>query len=231
MTHSFANGSFITLPGFLGLPKDWTDVVPSAIIPSVPILPFWEAADWLNQWALSFPAPRILAGYSMGGRVALHALVKDPAVWSGGMILSAHTGLKTSEEKALRLGEDLRWGERFKNDPWEPLLADWDQRGALKSSKRIERREADYCRYSLARALDIWSLARQDDLRPEIERLQIPVDWFTGEKDVRFSEIARSLKLRHASSRVVVIPNVGHRLLNASLRPYFFPQSVQEIGD
>lgn len=215
----------IALPGFLGRPEDWTSIIPDAVVPDIPILPFWESAKWLNMWALSYPPPRMLVGYSQGGRLALHALVLSPEVWDRAVILSAHTGLKTEASKQKRRIEDLRWAKRFEVEDWESLLLEWNRRGSLSSSQPIQRIESVYSRKNLSRSLDRWSLGRQDDLQAAVEALNIPFLWFVGERDLSFLKVAQDLKFSCFDSTVVVAPNSGHRLLSDNpkfIKEYFF---------
>lgn len=206
--------SIVALPGFLGLPSDWHAIFPNAIVPDMPVLPFWEWADNLNAWAKNLPPPRLLAGYSMGGRLAMHALIRSPETWSQVLIASAHTGLKLQKQKEMRLANDLRWSGRFLNDPWDMLMRDWNQNGALKSSPSIDRLELDYCREYLANALNIWSLGRQINVKRILESINTPIVWLAGEKDLSFSQIAKSMKFKNSSSFALVVAETGHRIIH-----------------
>jgi 2-succinyl-6-hydroxy-2,4-cyclohexadiene-1-carboxylate synthase len=217
----FSEGSetVIALPGFLGKPEEWTALIPHARTPVLPLSPFWEWADQLNVWAKSLPAPRLLAGYSLGGRLALHALLRAPSLWNRALILSAHTGLIRADLKKKRLQEDRHWAKRFREEPWDQVLTDWNQRGALQSSRAIERRESEYSREELARTLETWSLGAQENLRPALEKLDVPILWMVGEYDTTFCTHAKNLKLRHPHSRIATVPGSGHRLLSDRLLP------------
>lgn len=208
------NRTLIALPGFLGLASDWTSITPSALVPQMPVISFWECADWLNNWALSLPAPRVLAGYSLGGRLAMHALIRHPRTWSEAVIISSHTGLDDIDLKEKRLANDRLWSIRFMQDSWESLMSDWNQNGALKSSRPMQRNERDYSREFLSKAMDTWSLGRQDNLKPLIEELETPITWLAGEKDTSFCQIAQSIKFRNPKSHAMIIPDSGHRILH-----------------
>lgn len=208
----------IALTGFLGMPADWTDLIPEALVPTIPILPLWEQAEWLNAWAMTLPVPRRLAGYSLGGRLALHVLIQNPSIWSEAFILSSHTGLTDSLEKKQRLVEDQVWAERFRTDSWDILMNDWNCRGALTSSPQIVRTEGDYERERLAQSIDAWSLGRQEDLKPQIEELDLPITWVVGERDSSFCQIAQRLMFKHTKSRKIIVPEAGHRLLHEKPR-------------
>ena len=49
---------------------------------------------------------RALLGYSMGGRLALHALLEKDHPWQAAVIISAHPGLESEPERADRRASD-----------------------------------------------------------------------------------------------------------------------------
>lgn len=204
----------VAIPGFLGVPDDWKNVVPGVHVPALQIAPYHDWARQLNTWATSLPGPRILAGYSLGGRLALHALIDSPTLWDAAVIVSAHPGLSDEQDKAERFQSDLEWAELFRTMPWEPLMTKWNSKGALKSSPGLSREESDYNREDLARMLDVWSLGRQDNLIKKIGDLDIPILWMVGERDTTFRQIAETIKFKHLNSRVVIVAEAGHRLLH-----------------
>lgn len=62
----------------------------------------------------------ILLGYSLGGRLALHALLEDSAMWRAAVIVSAHPGLQDDEARVLRMASDAHWAGRA-------LVGSWDR--------------------------------------------------------------------------------------------------------
>lgn len=210
--------------GFLGLSSDWDFLLRSDVLGVDPtdFLPEPEQAKPFDRWASRFNRrcfseehpedSSILIGYSLGGRLALHALIDRPDKWDAAVIVSAHPGLKTGEERTLRLSEDKKWAELFKVAEWETLMNRWNSRGVFgKNRFQFERREQEYSRSILARTLDSFSLGRQSDLREAISLLSMPILWITGAEDTRFCELASDLRFAHPSSRKPVISEAGHR--------------------
>ncbi|MEQ1840332.1 MAG: alpha/beta fold hydrolase, partial [Verrucomicrobiales bacterium] len=74
---------------------------------------------------------RHLLGYSMGGRIALQALADEPDFWTGAVIISAHPGLKTEQERAQRRKSDLAWAHLARTAPWSDFLAKWNAQSVL----------------------------------------------------------------------------------------------------
>jgi len=203
----------VALHGFLGRPQDWEGLTLSA-----PDL-FAEEPRPFEEWAEAFVKDvaegSFLIGYSLGGRLALHALLAAPEKWSGAAILSAHPGLQSGEERKERLESDRRWAERFRSEPWEELMHAWNGQSVF--TTEIRREEGDFSRERLAQALEIWSLGRQRDLRCEIAELPMPICWATGERDPKFCALAESVTLSHRKSQKIIIKNCGHRILKLPL--------------
>ena len=181
----------------------------------VPINSFEAWATHFNQWACrQMVSPRTLVGYSLGGRLALHALASQPELWSRIIIVAAHPGLQSPVEKAERLANDESWAQRFIIEEWSTLLGSWNSQGVFAGSvKEPERREQAYSRESLAKALRIWSLANQGDLRQVISDHQDKITWVVGERDEKFKAIAVELKAMAPKLNLQIVKNSGHRVL------------------
>lgn len=203
--------SIIALHGFLGLPSDWA-FCEGAI--SYPV----GSCSSLSLWAKKFNAQikkekkekRILIGYSMGGRLALHALLDEPELWDHAVFIGTHPGLKDKEEKEKRLQSDLKWAERFLTEDWDSLMDAWESQSIFQNERiRPCRQEKDYDRKELASQLINFSLGKQEDLLARA--LEFSTTWIAGEKD----------KIHH--NKTIVIPNEGHRLLITT------PEKIKEI--
>jgi len=148
------------LHGFLGRSQDWDLVLPRSL-DSICYDLFSGQADpipqsllewgrWVNLKASSVaqegrPKDRIkargseniLLGYSLGGRIGLHAILDEPDLWKVAVIVSAHPGLpelggpelaggpraaapgpaapgSRAEDRRVRLEADQKWAVRFK---------------------------------------------------------------------------------------------------------------------
>jgi len=158
-------GVIRTLSGFLGLPSDW-DFLPW------PHRPYdKDAAD-----------DDVLIGYSMGGRIALRIL--ESRRFAKAVIISA--GLNAPDE--ARRARDEEWARRFEREEWSSLMRDWNAQPVF-GGHHVERREEDYDRAELARALREHSPAVLPP--PQLERIETPVLWVAGERDAKYVEIGR----------------------------------------
>lgn len=221
------------IPGFLGLPSDW-DHLRMPNVRGVDLYTF----DWknLSHWATQFnqliskktDTTNILMGYSLGGRLALHALIDQPRLWKGAIIISAHPGLSNIKERKHRDERDENWAQRFKVEDWQKLMYDWNaQEVFAHDSFRFERQECHYQRKDLVHTLIHGSLAHQLDLKEQIAAIDIPILWITGEKDDRYCELGRSLEFFSPLSSLKVISESGHRV--PWDRPLVFTELVESF--
>jgi len=180
-----------TLSGFLGLPSDW-DFLPWTHIPLSP-----------PQWGEGQGEGQILIGYSMGGRVALRML--ETQRFEKAVIISA--GLNAPDE--ARRARDEEWARRFESDQWSSLMRDWNAQPVF-GGHHVERREEDFDRAELARALREHSPAVMPP--PQLERIETPILWVAGERDAKYVEIGRRAVARLRHAELWICPDAGHRV-------------------
>ncbi|MDR3607176.1 MAG: alpha/beta fold hydrolase [Oligoflexia bacterium] len=212
------------LHGFLGRPSDWDPLDPCPYdLRKIDLFEVLSPASGasMTDWAERFNsevraekrATRVLLGYSMGGRLALHSLVADPALWDAAVIISANPGLPEMEKKA-RLAQDEAWARRFESEPWDQLIHDWNALPVFNGSAPVApRSEECFQRTDLAAALRVWSPARTPDLTDRINPLQKPLAWIAGANDRRYCEIAEKMAKSTASRsfEAHILASAGHR--------------------
>lgn len=216
-----AHPPILALHGNLGTTADWA--LPG--LPDIHPIDLWDHVDLdFHDFAEALAGPLstgfekpILAGYSLGGRLALHALAAFPERWSGAVILSAHPGLCCVEDRLARRTSDAIWAERARTMPWEEFLDRWNAQplfGRVSEELLSRQRGLEPHREAIAQAFEHWSLAGQEDLRPSLAGFGGPVLWITGEKDVRFTRIGEEMAAVFIDFRHVVVPGCGHRVLD-----------------
>jgi 2-succinyl-6-hydroxy-2,4-cyclohexadiene-1-carboxylate synthase len=160
----------------------------------------------------------VLAGYSMGGRVALHyAITRQPRL-SRLVLESASAGIATSEERESRVRADeelasyvLAEGmERFV-DCWErtPVLDGLTRLPAVERARLRELRLAN-APEGLAASLHGMGTGAQAYLGSRLEEIAIPTLVIAGAEDAKFSAIAEALAAGIPKSTLAILPNVGH---------------------
>lgn len=218
------------LHGFLGDATDWDHtLLGPAWRPHVHAFdwlarsgltaPTWDAlAQAVNEWAVGVPTRdtqprRVLLGYSLGGRVAMHALVAAPALWAGAIIVAANPGLASDDERRRRLAQDRAWAERFRCDAWSKVMADWNAQPVFAGeAPPFARAESPEARTAAVAALELWSVANQRDLRGELRALRVPVLWVAGERDVKYAALMRECAALNPGFQFAQVPAAGHRV-------------------
>jgi len=196
------------LHGYLGQPGDWKGFPYHAVDLLKFPLGLWEWAEAFNS---SVEGRHFLIGYSLGGRLAMHALIASPEKWKGAVIISAHPGLQTKKKE--RLESDIEWARKFEEDPWDKVTAEWDAQEVFGgASSPFLRKEERYSRQKLGNMLRVCSLGRQDNLSPFINVLPMPILWVCGQDDLRFCAMAEQIEFVNPLSEVWIAPNAGHRV-------------------
>ncbi len=171
----------------------------------------------------------ILLGYSMGGRLALHALLADREKWKAAIIVAAHPGLQEGHD--ARILRDEGWAQLAEDD-FDEFLFRWNEQELFDDSK-------DFCdgliqaeqenKHQVARSFRDWSLGTQYDLRPAFPGIGCPVLWVTGAKDGKFSRIGEEASPKLPHGRHIYIPDAGHRV--PWERPNLFEAAVKDFID
>ena len=150
------------------------------------------------------PEP-ILLGYSMGGRLALHALLEQPVFWKAAIIVSAHPGLSHEEERVERRAKDAEWSAMALKGEWSEFLTHWQEQTVLSGVTMSNRAGLKERRVSISRSFIDWSLGAQADLRSRLSEITCPVLWLTGERDEKFTALA--------SEAIASLTNYDHRVI------------------
>jgi 2-succinyl-6-hydroxy-2,4-cyclohexadiene-1-carboxylate synthase len=172
----------------------------------------------------------VLVGYSLGGRVIMHGIARQcfahlnirAAVIEGG-----NFGLQTESDKAARWKNDTLWAGRFANEPLERVLADWYQQPVFSSLNHEQRqtliaKRSDNLGPSIAKMLLATSLAKQDNLLPQLRQQSLPIEYICGGKDIKFRQIAQSSGLAYRQ-----VDGAGHNVHQE--QPLTFAAQVNDI--
>lgn len=221
----------VLLHGWLGAASDWDAVrghLPDGLDIYAPDLPGHGAAVGLPADAYTLDgaaddlraamrdrwgdAPAVVAGYSMGGRLALHLAVRHPDAVGALALVAASPGLATDEARDARAAVDAERAAALVADP-AAFHAAWVRLPLFETltdaqrERVVVRRLATVDPDEAARALVGLSVSRQPDHRAALERLPMPVVGIAGGADANFAAFARTL------ARHEIVPGAGHALL------------------
>lgn len=225
------------LHGNLGSTEDWQVCeFFSADHQAVDLWDQVESGIGLEPWAeklcdrASIEEKPWLAGYSLGGRLALQAMASAPRMWGGALIISAHPGLADPSDREARLRSDRDWAEKARCGEWEDFLEEWNAQSVFAGEPRpavLEgQRALQSRREAVALAFENWSLGHQSDLGEPLSACDFPVLWLTGANDAKFSALGAVMSSLLPNCEHRVIQDCGHRILSES------PQHAADaIGD
>lgn len=158
---------------------------------------------------------RALLGYSMGGRMALHALLESGHPWQAAVLVSAHPGLDTAAERAGRLEADAVWAAQAFGGDWQQFLQAWNAQPVLGTTAMRDAQAARSLvtrRREVARSFMDWSLGAQQPLWDRLGAITIPVLWVAGAQDEKFRALAERAASLSPRARLAVAPACGHRV-------------------
>jgi 2-succinyl-6-hydroxy-2,4-cyclohexadiene-1-carboxylate synthase len=159
--------------------------------------------------------PFTLAGYSMGGRIALHAALALADRVKRLVLIGASPGLSDPAERAARLAADARLAGEIERSDIEAFARRWAQTPVLAGlpADLAEQAHRDRLRSTpdgLAAALRGLGTGSLPSLWDELARLAIPVTVAAGERDQKFRLIAEHMAARLQGAELQTVPNAGH---------------------
>lgn len=160
-----------------------------------------------------------LAGYSMGGRVALALAVLAPERLRTLTLESASPGLATREERERRILEDQTRAAALHRDGIEAFVDGWMRMPLFSTqaqrltpavlqaeqTRRLGNRAA-----ALAHVLVGMGTGSQPSLWSRLDRVTVPVLLVAGTLDAKFLGLAKDMSARFPDAVLAPIQGVGH---------------------
>jgi 2-succinyl-6-hydroxy-2,4-cyclohexadiene-1-carboxylate synthase len=153
-------------------------------------------------------------GYSMGGRLCLHAALSRPDAVERLVLISATAGIDDDGERAARRADDEQLARRIGEvgvaafvDEWlaQALLADLTPAAAHRDARLMNTAAG------LASSLRLAGTGSQQPLWSRLPALAMPVLVVVGERDAKFIDLGHRLSEAIGdNASVVVIPGAHH---------------------
>jgi 2-succinyl-6-hydroxy-2,4-cyclohexadiene-1-carboxylate synthase len=160
-------------------------------------------------------APYALAGYSLGGRVALHLALDRPALVRRLVLVSTTAGIEDPGEAAERRAADAALAARIERDGVEAFADRWAA-GPLFAAQPPEvaaAARADRLRNTaagLAASLRGMGTGAMVPVWDRLGELTMPAIVLCGEHDAKFRALGERLAAALPDARLVVVPGAGH---------------------
>jgi 2-succinyl-5-enolpyruvyl-6-hydroxy-3-cyclohexene-1-carboxylate synthase len=165
-----------------------------------------------------------LIGYSMGGRVALHAAAQEPASFASLILLSASPGIEDPGERAQRLSSDHRLAAEIERDGLEIFVDAWLRTPAfstlhLRGAEFLHQAKEERMRQNsrgLAGALRGMGQGTQLPLWAMLRSLAMPVQLVAGAHDGKYHALCEIMRTLIPDARLHVVEDAGHDLVAES---------------
>jgi 2-succinyl-6-hydroxy-2,4-cyclohexadiene-1-carboxylate synthase len=159
--------------------------------------------------------PVVLAGYSMGGRIALHYALARPGRVERLVLVGVSPGLADPAERAARIQADERLARELERSTIEEFAARWARTPVLadQPDEVRARVHADRLRNApeaLARALRGLGTGVLPPLWDRLGELRTPSLLIAGARDEKFAHIARAMSAAIPRARLELISGAGH---------------------
>ena len=211
-------GNVTFVPGFMQRGEAWQPVaarLAERYRSTCLDLRTWTFEDRVEEILTAVEPGGAVVGYSMGGRLALHAALREPARFGALVLIGVSAGIEGRAEREDRRASDeslAEWMERRSIEEvverWEsqpvfdtqpPELREWQRPGRLSHDPRL--------------LAELLRSAGQGALPPVWDRLPTltcPVLLTAGEQDRRYASAAGRMAAEIPVARVKLIPDAGH---------------------
>ncbi|GBD19035.1 Proline iminopeptidase [bacterium HR27] len=177
-----------------------------------------QAADLAALLAALGLAACTVAGYSMGGRLALHVAVRFPTRVTALVLESTSPGLADPAERAARQQADEELASRIEQHGIHWFATYWEQLPLFASRRALPAERTTLLRaqwlaqrpHALAASLRGFGTGAMPPLWDQLRELDQPTLVIVGALDTKYVAIGRALAERLPRSRFVVVPEAGH---------------------
>ncbi|MEO1058094.1 MAG: alpha/beta fold hydrolase [Actinomycetota bacterium] len=169
----------------------------------------WGCADHL----VAHGGEAVYVGYSMGGRVALHAALAHPSAVTAMVLIGATPGIDDEVERFARRAADRELATRIEEIGVDAFIAEWlalplfaglSAEAAMRDDRRRNRA------HDLASSLRLTGTGSQSPLWPRLAEIAAPTLVVVGADDEKFTAIGERMCAALPAGEIVTIEGAGH---------------------
>ena len=155
----------------------------------------------------------VYIGYSLGGRLCMHAALAYPHLVTALAVVGASPGIADPAERAARRTADNCLADHIIDvgvdaflDEWlaQPLFAGLTLDDDARADRQTNTPEG------LASSLRLAGTGAQESLWPYLPEMKMPILTIAGEQDSKFAAIGRKVSASVPRGKAIEIPGAGH---------------------
>jgi 2-succinyl-6-hydroxy-2,4-cyclohexadiene-1-carboxylate synthase len=206
----------VFLPGFMQHADTWSPIA-AAVGERYPVrivdFETWTFEERVAEIRAVAHADSVVVGYSMGGRLALHAALD--AAFAGLVVVGASAGIADADDRGQRREADLELADWIDTHSIEEVVGRWERNPvfASQSPALVEAQRAgrvDHSPADLARLLRSAGQGALDPIWDRLGSLRMPVLALAGEDDGTYRAAAERIASLVPCGSSGVIAGAGH---------------------
>ena len=205
------------IPGFMQPGEAWRPVAEllPARYPSVLLEHREHSFEGRLEEIAAAGEGRVLIGYSLGGRLALRAALREPARYAGVVTVGATAGIDEPALRADRAKADDRLAAWMEAAPIEDIVGVWERQPlfADQSEALIEAQRPGRLAQDPAGLAMLLRTAGQGTLEPvwhELVRFELPLLAMAGARDEGYVSAARRIADTAPNASAALVEEAGH---------------------
>jgi 2-succinyl-6-hydroxy-2,4-cyclohexadiene-1-carboxylate synthase len=191
-----------------------------------PVASWEETIEALGARLHDLERPRVLVGYSMGGRLGLGVVLHRPELVDALVVVSASPGIRSVADRRRRAEADAALAERIRAMGVEAFVDEWMARPMFSGLAARGRSWLESDRSArtgssaegLAGALVELGQGTMPWLGPRIRDIVAPATFVAGTEDARYAAVARRMARTAPRGRVWMVPDCGHAVVGEDPR-------------
>ena len=227
------------LHGFTGSSEDWNFVLPGidrrfnkftidlighgkSDSPNDKSLYSWELqVEQINKIISHFTEDKVIvAGYSMGGRLALSYAQTYPERILGLILESTSPGIKEKQKRENRIKEDEKLAEFILSHSIEEFINMWVDKDIFTTQLRfseerrneIKKAKMQNNRIGLSNSLKEFSTGKMPYFYEWFKNFNVSTLLLTGQLDTKFTSLNTSIVNKFPAAEHKIIKNAGHNV-------------------
>jgi 2-succinyl-6-hydroxy-2,4-cyclohexadiene-1-carboxylate synthase len=199
----------VFVPGFMQRGATWEAVAREVAerYPSV-CLDFatWTFEERVGELLEAAPPGTAVAGYSLGGRIALHAAAREPQRFAALALVGATPGIEDPGERRERARADDELAAWMEDATIEEVVDRWERLPifATQPPELVAGQRAGRVSHDPRQLAELLRSASPGRLEPLWDRLPPTLLAIAGELDERYAAIARRM------GNAALVPGAGH---------------------